>query len=84
MAPPYQKISLNEIEPGDIVSTGAYVKGFYEIYAHNGTHVLGRCLHHNSLPLRIGQDGYYIKQAYLVEKCSQEMLATAHLRRDVA
>ena len=74
---PYQKISLDEIEVCDIVSTGTNVKGYYEVYQHCGDYVLGRCLYHDSLKMRIGQDGYYIKQAFLVEKCSQEMLATA-------
>ena len=73
---PYKLIPLNQVEVCDIVSTGEYVKGFYEVYAHNGDHLLGRCLYHDSLPLRIGNEGYYITTPYLVEKCSQsEVLA---------
>ena len=76
--PPYSKISLDEIEVCDIVSTGKYVKAYYEIYQHCGSHVLGRCLHHNSLPMRIGQEGFYIKVPFLVEKADTlEIMAAA-------
>ena len=72
---PYRRISLDDIEVSDVVSTGANIKGYYEIYQHNGDHVLGRCLYHDSLKMRIGQDGYYIKDAYLVEKASLSIAA---------
>ena len=75
MAPPYQKIPLDEIEVCDIVSTGSHVQAFYEIYQHNGTHVLGRCLYHNSLKMRIGQDGFYITTPFLVEKATEKVVA---------
>ena len=75
IAPPYQKISLDEIEVCDIVSTGSHVQAFYEIYQHNGTHVLGRCLYHNSLKMRIGQDGFYITTPFLVEKATEKVVA---------
>ena len=71
-APPYSKISLDKIEVCDIVSTGENVRGYYEVYQHCGDHVLGRCLYHDSLKMRIGQDGYYIKVPYLVEKALSE------------
>ena len=77
-APPYNKISLDEIEVCDIVSTGKYVKAYYEVYQHNGSHLLARCLHHDSLPMRIGQDGYYIAAPFLVEKAdTSEIMAAA-------
>ena len=76
-APPYSKISLDEIEVCDIVSTGEYVKAYYEIYQHNGSHVLGKCLHHDSLPMRIGQDGFYIKVPFLVERADSQSINMA-------
>lgn len=76
-APPYQKISLDEIEVADIVSTGAYVKAYYEITAHNGSHLLGRCIHHDSLKMRIGQDGFYIVSPYLVERADSQYIDSA-------
>lgn len=74
---PYKRIPLDQIEVCDIVSTGTNVKGYYEIYQHCGDYVLGKCLYHDSLKMRIGQDGYYIKQAYLVEKGELVNQATA-------
>lgn len=76
-APPYSKISLDEIEVADIVSTGAYVKAYYEVTQHNGTHLLATCLHHDSLPMRIGQDSFYIKVPYLVERADSQSINMA-------
>ena len=76
--PPYSKISLDEIEVADIVSTGKYVKAYYEVRQHNGTHLLATCLHHDSLPMRIGQDNFYIVAPFLVEKAeASETMAAA-------
>ena len=76
-APPYSKISLDEIEVADIVSTGAYVKAYYEITAHNGSHLLGRCIHHDSLKMRIGQENFYIVSPYLVERADSQYIDSA-------
>lgn len=76
-APPYSKISLDEIEVADIVSTGEYVKAYYEITAHNGSHLLGRCIHHDSLKMRIGQENFYIVSPYLVERADSQYIDSA-------
>ena len=71
---PYQNVSLNEIEPGDIVTTNPHSKSAYEVRAHNGDHLLAVCLYNLALPKRVGEE-FYFKVPYLVEKCSQEIAA---------
>ena len=77
-APPYQKISLNEIEVCDIVSTGEYVKAYYEITEHKGSYLIGKCIHHNSLKMRIGQKCNLVNP-YLVERADTQYINTAQV-----
>ena len=79
-APPYQKISLNEIEVCDIVSTGEYVKAYYEITEHKGSYLIGKCIHHDSLKMRIGQECNLV-DPYLVEKAILPTSVEAHFTR---
>lgn len=81
-APPYQKISLNEIEVCDIVSTGEYVKAYYEITEHKGSYLIGKCIHHDSLKMRIGQE-CQIVDPYLVEKAILPTSVEVHFTRSV-
>ena len=77
-APPYQKISLNEIEVCDIVSTGEYVKAYYEITEHKGSYLIGKCIHHDSLKMRIGQKCNLVNP-YLVERADTQYINTAQV-----
>lgn len=81
-APPYQKISLNEIEVCDIVSTDEYIKAYYEITEHKGSYLIGKCIHHDSLKMRIGQE-CQIVDPYLVEKAILPTSVEAHFTRSV-
>ena len=91
-AGPYQKISLDEINFGDIITTNPHSKSAYEVKAHNGDCIVAVCLYNQALPLRVGEE-FYFKVPYLVEKATEEVMDTsspsrrtkeAHLRRDEA
>ena len=68
-APPYRKISLDEIEPCDIITTNPHSRSAYEVVKHNGDHVIALCLYNTALPGRVGEE-FYFKVPYLVEKAT--------------
>ena len=76
-APPYRKISLDQIEPCDIITTNPHSRSAYEVVKHNGDHVIALCLYNTALPKRVGEE-FYFKVPYLVEKASlSESLASS-------
>lgn len=65
---PYEAIDIADIELADIVATGKYVKAYYEVTANKGTHLLARCLYHDSLKHREGEEDFWLATPYLVKK----------------
>ncbi len=66
--PPYKAIPLEEVELADLVTTGEYIKAYYEVTDNKGTHLLARCLHHESLKHREGEEDFWITTPYLIKK----------------
>ncbi len=66
--PPYKPIPLSEVELCDVVTTGEYIKAFYEVTANKGTHLLATCLYHDSLKHREGEEDFWLTTPYLVKK----------------
>ena len=82
-APPYSKISLDEINFGDIITTNPHSKSAYEIRAHNGDHLLAVCLYNQALPKRVGEE-FYFKVPYLVERATEEVIADSQSSSELA
>ncbi len=66
--PPYKPIPLDQVELADLVTTGEYIKAYYEVTDNKGTHLLARCLYHESLKHREGEEDFCISTPYLVKK----------------
>lgn len=66
--PPYKPIPLEEVELCDVVTTGEYIKAYYEVTDNLGTHLLARCLYHESLKHREGEEDFWITTPHLVKK----------------
>lgn len=66
--PPYKPIPLDQVELCDLVTTGEYIKAYYEVTDNLGTHLLARCLYHESLKHREGEEDFWITTPYLVKK----------------
>ncbi len=74
---PYKQIPLEEVELADLVTTSENSRGYYECTQNLGTHLLARCIAHDSLPHRVGQEDFYIKVAFLVEKANTQSIDVA-------
>ena len=48
--------------------TREYIKAYYEVTDNLGTHLLARCLYHESLKHREGEEDFCISTPYLVKK----------------
>ena len=71
-AGPYNKIGLEELEFGDIITSSPNSKSAYEVISHEGEFVRAVCLYNLPLPKRVGEEYPFITP-FLVEKATEEV-----------
>ena len=71
-AGPYEKVGLDELEFGDIITSSPNSKSAYEVISHEGEFVRAVCLYNLPLPKRVGEEYPFITP-FLVEKATEEV-----------